>query len=389
MANIVNIIPTDDQIKCMAGESCSVDFSFTNTTGRKIRVGGKVLPGDKGQEQWFKPKGGPEWDLDPNATDKLTVMALVPKDVKPGTHTLQVMIFDVRQPEDYFDMSPPVRIEVGAAVVPPPPPPNGFPWWILATVLGVLVVAGLAAYLILWPQNVSVPAVVGMKADQAKAVLQDASLTVSQIDEPSTSPIGLVISQDPEKDAEVKKDSQVVIHVAAAKAKVTADVPNLVRVPFPDAERILGTLNLKAVRKEPPKATLEFQPGQVATQNPGFPSQVEPGSIVELEVAGPSVQVPRVKGQTLPAAMEAMAKAQLFVEVTGDQSKLQEAVTGTSPAEDTVVLQGSKVKIHMPGNVLIFIPPERIRLNPIFLPKQLQIMRKVMPEGETTKQEHK
>ena len=181
MAKIVDIIPTNDQVKCVAGESFAVDFSFTNTTGRRLRVGHKVLPGDKTQEQWFKVKGGPEWDLDVNATDKLTVTAQVPKDLKPGTYTLQAMIFDVREPEDHCDLSAPVRIEVGAAPeVPKKEEEKPFPWWILAAVLGVLLVAGLATWL-LWPKSVSVPGVVGMAAEQAKSALQEASLSVTEV----------------------------------------------------------------------------------------------------------------------------------------------------------------------------------------------------------------
>jgi len=385
MAKIVDIIPTNDQVKCVAGESFAVDFAFTNTTGRKLRVGHKLLPGDKTQEQWFKAKGGPEWDLDINATDKLTVTAQVPKDSKPGTYTLQAMIFDVRQPEDHCDLSQTVRIEVGAAPeAPRPVEGKPFPWWILAAVLGVLLVAGLTTWL-LWPKGVAVPGVVGLAAQQAKSALQGASLSVAEVTEPSTAAIGEVIRQDPAAGTEVKKDSQVVIYVAGPEAMV--GVPNVVRVPFPEAERILGTLNLKAVRKEPLKATREFQPGQVATQNPDFQSQVKPGSVVELEVAGPSVLVPRVKGQMLPAAMEAMAKAKLFVKVTGDQSRLQEGVTGTTPSEDTVVLEGSEVQIHMPGNVMIFIPREKMQIEPILMHK-LPLLRKVMPEGGTKEQEN-
>lgn len=380
MAKIVEILPTSDQVKCAAGESCSVDVSFTNITAGKIRVGAKILPGDKVLEQWFKPaEGGAERDLDPKTTEKLSFKAKIPADAKPGAYTLQVMLFDVKQPEDYFDVSQTVRLDIGApAVAPKPVESKPFPWWIPAVVLGVLLVAGVGIFLALQNGNVAVPGVVGLPADQATSALEAASFSVSRVDQHSTSPLGQVLSQDPPEGTEVKKQSQVVIHVAAAEPMV--DVPNLIRVPFEDAESLLRKLNLKAVRKGPPKATLEFQAGQVTMQSPGFPNRVKPGTTVELEVAGPSVRVPSVKGQTLPAAMEAMAKAQLFVEVTGDQSKLQERVTGTTPAEDAVVLTQSKVQIHMPGNVLIFIPPQQIRLNPLFGTK-MQMLRQVMPEG--------
>jgi beta-lactam-binding protein with PASTA domain len=386
MAKIVDIIPTDTRAKCVAGESCSIDFSFTNTTGRKARVGGKVVAGNKEQEQWFKVKGGPEWDLDPNATDKLTVTAQIPKDAKPETYTLQVMMFDVAQPEDYFDMSPTVRIDVGAATVAPTPEPKGFPWWILVAVVGVLLIAGVAAWL-LWPRSVSVPAVVGMKAEQATATLEQASLSVAKVTEISNAPPDEVIRQEPAADTEVKKNSQVVIYVAGQEAMV--DVPNVIKIPFADAERMLAASQLKAVRKEPPRATLEFQPGEVVAQSPAFGSQVKPGSVVTLEVAGPSVKVPDVKGRTLPDALTRMAEAQLLVQVTGDQSKLSEKVTGTTPSENTVVLKGSQVKVHMPGGFVI-IPLDRLRIEPLIMQKvPLPILRQVTPESEAPAPEDK
>lgn len=380
MAKIVDILPTSDQLKCVAGQSCAVDFSFTNTTGRRIRVGGKILPGDQVLERWFNPpEGGAERDLDPNTTEKLTFKAQIPVDAKPGTYTMQVMLFDVKQPEDYFDLSPTVRIEIGAASeVPKKEGPKPFPWWILAVVFGVLLVAGVATWLFLRNGDVTVPDVAGLSSGPARSELEKASLAVSQVTEVSSAPVDQVLRTDPAAGTEVKKDSRVVMFVAGPAAKV--DVPNLVKVPADEAERILGSLGLKAVRRQPPKATLEFATGQVVTHTPAMGNKVDPGTTVELEVAGDSVKVPRVKGLPLPAAMQAMANLQLFVEVTGDQNKLQEAVVGTSPPEDTVVLRRSKVQVQMPG-IRVLIPFPVIQANPLFINK-MKIMREVMPEGE-------
>lgn len=383
MAKIVDILPTSDRLKCKAGENCSVDFSFTNTTPRSLRVGGKLVAADPAIGGWFKPKGATEWDLEPKAADKCSIGGKIPPDAKPGAYTFQFMVFDVKNPEDEYDLSQTVRVEVEEAEkVVAQTETTGFPWWIVAAVAGVLAVAGLAAWLLLRNGDVTVPDVAGQNVEAAKSALQSASLAVTQMTEISSLPVDQVLRTDPAAGSSVKKNSQVVLIVAGRAAKV--DVPNLISVNIEDAERLLQTMGLKPVRKQPLKAAELFKAGQVVSQSPALGAKVDPGTPVELEVAGDSIKIPRVKGMQLPAAMQAMANAGLFVEVTGDQNKLQEPVVATNPSEGTLVLKGSRVQIQMPG-IRIVIPVDLIRTNPLFTNK-LQIMRQVMPDtapGET------
>jgi beta-lactam-binding protein with PASTA domain len=128
----------------------------------------------------------------------------------------------------------------------------------------------------------------------------------------------------------------------------------VVSLTFDDAKRELQEKGFVVQPMEPPAATREFRPGQVTLQVPPARSPAKRGSPVRLQVAGQSVEVPRVAGETLQAAMAKLVSSRLVVSgVTGDQDKLGQAAIGTSPPEGQLVLTGTEVTIRMPGGLRI------------------------------------
>jgi hypothetical protein len=99
---------------------------------------------------------------------------------------------------------------------------------------------------------------------------------------------------------------------------------------------------------DPPHATREFEPGQVTSQIPPGRGSARRGDTVRLQVAGESVEVPDVAGQSLQQAISTLVKQKLVVaEVLGDGDRLGARVEGTTPVAGALVLSGSAVAVQM------------------------------------------
>jgi serine/threonine-protein kinase len=220
----------------------------------------------------------------------------------------------------------------------------------------VLIGGGVLAWILLSGKAVEVPKVIGLTVEEAVEVLQEARLKPSsQMQESREKPPGTVLEQSPAPGAKADEASEVALVVASAPSpEPPVAVPNVVSLTFDAAKRDLEAAGFVVERMEPLQATREFQPGQVTVQVPPARSMVKRGETVRLKVAGQSVEVPRVAGETLQAAMAKLVGSKLVVSgITGDQDKLAQKVVGTSPAEGQLVLTGTEVTIRMPGGLRV------------------------------------
>jgi beta-lactam-binding protein with PASTA domain len=232
--------------------------------------------------------------------------------------------------------------------VPPrrPPVPEIWPWLLL---LLLLVIGGLlAAYFLTRDHkhhraaSVAIPAVVGMKQDEAARRLDERGLVPEVTAKVSKFAPGTVFAQDPGGGTEVSPHSRVALSVAAVSL---ARVPDVVGSTTSAAVARLQAAGLNGkVTTVPAQAPA----GTVVAQGPAAGTQVGKGSTVSLKASQGQATVPDVRGQPAADAKGALRTAGLVpveFQVPGTQPK--GTVTAQNPLPNTKIPRGSKVRINV------------------------------------------
>jgi eukaryotic-like serine/threonine-protein kinase len=233
--------------------------------------------------------------------------------------------------------------------IPPrrPPLPEIWPWLLL---LLLLVVGGLvAAYFLARDHHkkssaavVTVPALVGLKQDEAVRRLNERGLVPQLSSRPSRFPPGTVFAQDPGAGARLDRGSRVSLSTSAA---VVTHVPRVIGLRTAPAVARLKTAGLRSqVTSVPGKAPA----GVVVAESPRQGMSVAKGSTVSLNVSKGQATVPDVVGQPVSAARTALRAAGLVpaeFRVPGVEPK--GTVTAQKPVPDRKTARGSKVRINV------------------------------------------
>ncbi|HZJ10844.1 MAG TPA: PASTA domain-containing protein, partial [Trueperaceae bacterium] len=168
----------------------------------------------------------------------------VPPEGVAGNYTLRLDVQGEDVPDRSHVQGPTVTFEVPAAA--PPPPPRRFPWWI-AAVIGLMVIAGIAFFL-LRPRTVLVPEVSGQELVSGLSILDDTGLEVAQplTQRTSNSVDALhIIGTVPASGESVASGSEVEVIVSTGRGEIVC-----VRFPCnPFDEIVNGQLN-EAIRLE-------------------------------------------------------------------------------------------------------------------------------------------
>jgi serine/threonine-protein kinase len=229
--------------------------------------------------------------------------------------------------------------------VPPrrPPFPEIWPWLLLFL---LLVIGGLVAAYFLTRDNdkhkVTVPAVVGLRQDEAARRLTDRDLAPQATPKPSRFPAGTVFAQDPRAGKKVARHSRVAISVSAIGV---SNVPDVV-----GSKASAAVARVKAAGLDAHVRTIRAQgaPGTVVSQSPSAGTSVAKGSTVALNVAASQTTVPDVTGQLAADAKVALRTAGLVpVEFKVPGTEPKGTVTAQKPLANKKVLRGSKVRINV------------------------------------------
>ena len=232
--------------------------------------------------------------------------------------------------------------------VPPRRPPEIWPWLLL---LLLLVVGGLLAAYFFTRDNdhknssagaVTVPAVVGVKQDEAVRRLNERDLVPQLNSRPSKFPAGTVFAQDPGAGTKVDRRSSVTLSVSAAT--LTA-VPTVVGSRTPAA---VARLRRAGLQPQVTAVPATAPPGVVVAESPGPGTQVAKGSTVSLRVSKGQTTVPDVTGQLASDAKAALRAAGLVpieFKVPGVEPK--GTVTAQKPLSGKKVPRASKVRINV------------------------------------------
>lgn len=236
---------------------------------------------------------------------------------------------------------------------------NSIPLIIIGTIL-VIVVGISLGYLGMKKfaensNNISIPNVVGAKADDAKAQLESLGLKVLEVTEESDQEKGLVLNINPSPSTEVKKGSEVKLTISGGVSQVK--VPNFEGMNLDSVRDTLSTIDLKLGN-----VTYEYNNnvarGQVITQKPYADTEVEKDSSVNVVISkGAEIKVskvPELSGSTLDQAKSKLESLNFKVNVVkGDPAKNAEdagKVYKQDPAPGYEVKEGTTVTITYYGD---------------------------------------
>ncbi|MFW6723385.1 Stk1 family PASTA domain-containing Ser/Thr kinase [Streptomyces sp. MAR4 CNY-716] len=135
-------------------------------------------------------------------------------------------------------------------------------------------------------QKVTVPDVTGMDADEAEDTLREEGFDVEQEEQESSEPEGEVLSQDPEGETRVAKNSTVTLMVAAAPEETepaAINVPKVDGLAYEDAKATLEGQGFVVQRTD--QETADAAPETVVAQSPEAGTAATEGDTVTLTVA--------------------------------------------------------------------------------------------------------
>jgi beta-lactam-binding protein with PASTA domain len=201
--------------------------------------------------------------------------------------------------------------EVVEERVPPPPRPLIWPWLLL---LLLLVVGGLVAYFLLTrgDEKTTMPNVIGLREDQARARLAEAQLEVAVDRRPSRRPPGIVFAQVPGAGAQLDEGERVEILVSSRLTRIA--VPSVEDLAVAEARQRLEAAGFEVrVRRVFAGAPR----GRVIEQDPRGGERAPRGSTVEMIVSkGRNLnRVPDVIGLSEQEAVEALRAREFDVRI--------------------------------------------------------------------------
>jgi len=217
-------------------------------------------------------------------------------------------------------------------------------WWLLA----LLALAGIAvgAYLLLVPEKVTVPDVVGRRSATAASILQNRGFEVNVENVRSDSvPADRVATQRPQPAQEADEGSTVTIIVSSGPGEAT--IPFVRGSPRASAEKKLEDAGFKVdVRRE---YSDDVKNNRVIETSPPERSRLERGNTVTLVVSrGPQkVALPDVVGRPRDEAEQMLESRGLQVSFTEREDEEQDpgTVLQMSPAAGTELAKGGTVTL--------------------------------------------
>jgi beta-lactam-binding protein with PASTA domain len=241
----------------------------------------------------------------------------------------------------------------------PPPPPRIWPWLLALLVLLALGVGIGLGYALTRDDSkasttttpatgiVTVPDVVGQRADRAASRLVDAGLKTTFERQLSKQQTGTVLAQQPGAASSAPAGSTVTLTIA--RGADTAGVPAVVGLPLAQALARLRVAGLQASEQR----VADAKPaGQVIAQTPGGGRELNRGATIALTVSrgAQPVAVPNVVGQTQADATSALEAAGLKAGVrTVPSSGPQGTVAAQSPQAGQRRPKGATVQINVSG----------------------------------------
>jgi serine/threonine-protein kinase len=248
----------------------------------------------------------------------------------------------------------------GAAETPPdvepgPQPPSARRRLLWILLFGALAALVLGGFLLLRPQQVQVPLVLGQTLDSARQELERDGFAVDIDRRSDQAPLDTVFRQVPRGGQEADEGSTVTLFVSNGPS--TAEVPDVLGLGVQDARKRVKRAGFRpAVEREGSTKVLE---GSVIRSDPGPGVAIERGSKVTLFVStGPrAVTVPDVVGQDQKEAASRLSQEGLNVVVRERSSSEQvDTVVAQTPSGGQQINEGSTVTLFVSNGRLREVP---------------------------------
>jgi eukaryotic-like serine/threonine-protein kinase len=239
-------------------------------------------------------------------------------------------------------------------ILPPPPvvveevveEEAGRRWWPWVIALLALLAIGIGLYLLLRPEQLTVPSVVGLRSATASQILKDRGFEVEVVNVANPDvERDQVAAQDPRPNTEAPEGSVVEITVSTGPGE--APVPTVAGLPRKEAEAQLRDAGFEP-RVE--KAFSDTVPkGRVIETTPPGGTTIDRGSTVILQVSRgrEQAEVPDVVGQSEANARSAIEGAGLRVGKVTEEASEEESgtVIEQTPAAGESVDRGDAVDL--------------------------------------------
>jgi eukaryotic-like serine/threonine-protein kinase len=239
-------------------------------------------------------------------------------------------------------------------ILPPPPvvveevveEEPGRRWWLWLLALLALLAIGIGLYLLLRPEQLTVPSVVGLRSATASQILKDRGFEVEVVNVANPDvERDQVAAQDPRPNTEAPEGSVVEITVSTGPGE--APVPTVAGLPRKEAEAQLRDAGFEP-RVE--KAFSDTVPkGRVIETTPPGGTTIDRGSTVILQVSRgrEQAEVPDVVGQSEANARSEIEGAGLRVGKVTEEASEEESgtVIEQTPAAGESVDRGDAVDL--------------------------------------------
>lgn len=197
-----------------------------------------------------------------------------------------------------------------------------------------------------------VPKIIGLTADEAKDAVEKVGLTYVVLgEEASDKPAGTIIAVFPSEGTAVKKESEVRVRISTGPGEI--EVPDVVKLGQSVAQDHIVTQGLK-VGKITEDYSEEIEEGAVISTNPVAKTKVKKGDTVDIVISIGSrikkTQVPDLIGLTLKEAEQVLAVVNLKLGsttavITDDISRDGKIFNQSEPAM-TSVQENEKISVN-------------------------------------------
>jgi eukaryotic-like serine/threonine-protein kinase len=224
--------------------------------------------------------------------------------------------------------------------------PHGRRWWLWLLALLALAAIAVGAYLLLAPEQATVPDVVGQRSSVAAQTLQNRGFEVDiQRVINADVPKDRVATQNPSPGEQADQGSTVRLVVSDGPGSGT--VPHVTGMPQAQAEKLLRSAGFKVADDQ--AYSSDVRAGRVISSSPPEGTTAEKGATVRLTVSRGArpVAVPSVVGRSVAEARGELEGKGFKVTETDQQttSKPDGTVLSQSPAAGSSVKPGTTVSL--------------------------------------------
>jgi serine/threonine-protein kinase len=196
---------------------------------------------------------------------------------------------------------------------------------------------------------ISVPNVVGLTENEARALLDDFTITIQRAPDQRI-PKDRIAAQLPVATARVEKGSAITLTISDGAGDTTVPA-EIVGKSLEEARALLSAAGLRVLRTIPVDS--ELSPGSVISVSPSAGSTLPAGSAVTLEIASGNVKVPNLIGASEIQARTTLTQAGFLVRIVeaSDPAQPEGIVLAQAPQAGETKTLGSyvTVTINRPG----------------------------------------